>query len=63
MITDPKRYREKSERQRVLLLQQLTYRQSARLVEVLISSRLIRGLHYSEDDRPRALARRFHAHR
>ena len=62
MIKHPKRYRQQSERQRVRLLRQLTDGQSARLVEALVSSSLIREFHFSEDDHPRALAKCFHAY-
>ena len=62
MIKDPKRYREQSERERIRSLQRLTYRQSAKLVEALMASRLIYELRMRDDDRPRALARQFHGH-
>ena len=61
MIKNPKRYRKQHERERARFLQRLTYHDSARLLEVLISSRLVHELHFSDDDHPRALARRFHA--
>lgn len=60
MIKDPKRYREHSERERIRALQRLTYRESAKLVEALMASRMIYELRLTDDDRPRALARQFH---
>jgi hypothetical protein len=63
MIKDPKRYREHSERERAKFLRGLTYRQSARLLEALISSRLVLELRFAEDDAPRALSRHTHAKR
>lgn len=55
MIRDPKRYREQSERERTQFLLELTYRESIRMTEDLLSCGLLEQLQLREGDRPVAL--------
>lgn len=65
MVKSIRRYTEESERQRVRHLQQLTCRESAAILELLLRSRLAFELHFAEDDHPIALSHyhRFHPNR
>ena len=57
MIKDPKRYRQTEERQHAQWLRRLTYAQSARLLDTLLTSRLIHELRFGDDDHPVAFKR------
>ena len=57
MIKNPKRYRKKTERKRAEALRRLTSAQSVRLVEGVLSTRLVHELHFEESEPPVCLAR------
>ncbi|MBU0478248.1 hypothetical protein KKC91_06745 [bacterium] len=56
MIKNPEQYLIESERERAEYLQGLTYEESAFITEQMLSSKLLRQLKFSDDDRPYALA-------
>lgn len=55
MIKDPKRYREHTEREWIVFLRGLTYEESLRMVEALLSCRLLEQVQLRDEDRPLAL--------
>lgn len=55
MIKDPKRYRERSEREWASFLRGLTYAESLRMAESLLSCGLLEQLQLRAADRPVAL--------
>ena len=60
MIKNPKQYREQSERERARFLRQLTYAQSIRIVEDLLSCGLLEQVRLRHADRPVALSYLLH---
>ncbi len=58
MVKSIRRYTEKSERERALRLQRMTYRESAAVLERLLRSRLALELHFSKDDHPISFGKR-----
>ncbi|MEK7449226.1 MAG: hypothetical protein AAB019_07050 [Planctomycetota bacterium] len=52
MIKNPKKYREESEKERAEYLRNLTYEQSARIMEMFITSRFGLELNFSKEPPP-----------
>ena len=62
MIKDPKRYREQSEQEWVSFLRGLTYAESIRIVEDLLSCGLLEQVQLREADQPVAFRKLLHGH-
>lgn len=57
MIKNIKKYILDSEKEREMFLKKMTYRQSSKILESIMSSKILLEMHFVDDDNPISLSR------